>query len=133
MAFVLDASVAITWAMSDENAPLAEVALQRIEVDTAVVPAIWWYEIRNILMVNERRNRISKEDVDRFLADLGEFDIEVRPPEHSQAAIQLARKCNLSFYDAAHLALAVAERLPLATLDRALVAAAQSVDVSLLA
>lgn len=133
MRFVLDASVTITWAMRDEDHPVADLAFQAMQNDSAIVPGIWWYEIRNILLVNERRNRISQADTVEFLDSLAKFDIDVRQPEHSQIAIDLARTHNLSFYDAAYLALAVDEKLPLATLDRALQSAAQSVNVSLLA
>lgn len=132
MAFVLDASIAITWAMSDESDPLAELALRRIEIESTVVPAIWWYEVRNALLVNERRNRITKEDFDRFLDNLADFEIEVRPPEHSQIALQLARQHKLSIYDSAYLALALEQNIPLATLDVALQSAARSMDVPLL-
>ena len=129
MRFVLDASVAITWAMGDENHPIADIAFQRIQTDSAVVPAIWWYEIRNILLVNERRSRISSDDAARFLLDLAGFDIEVRPLENGQRTIDLARQHNLSVYDAAYLALAIEQNLPIATLDEVLRSAAVSMNV----
>jgi predicted nucleic acid-binding protein len=133
MRFVLDASVVITWAMRDEDHPAADLAFQRIQTESAIVPAIWWYEVRNILLVNERRNRISLPDSARFLADLSDFDIEVRPPENSQRTIDLARQHNLSVYDAAYLALAMEQKAPLATLDDALRSAAQFRNVALVA
>jgi predicted nucleic acid-binding protein len=131
--FVLDASVVISWAMPDEGHPVADAAFQRIQTDSAVVPAIWWYEIRNILVINERRSRISQEDAARFLLDMARFDIEVRPVENSQLTIDLARQHTLSVYDAAYLALAIEEKLPIATLDQALRSTAISRGVSLLA
>ena len=126
---MLDASVAISWVMRDENHPIADVAFQSIQTDSAVVPAIWWYEIRNILLINERRSRISQDDAARFLSDLAGFDIEVRPPENSQSTIDLARQHTLTVYDAAYLALAIAQNLPIATLDEALRSAAVSMNV----
>lgn len=132
MSFVLDASVAITWAMHDENHPVADLAFQRVQSDFVVVPAIWWYEIRNILLINERRNRISPDDVAQFLAALSGFGIEVHPPGLDQQTIHLARQHRLSFYDAAYLALAVEQKIPLATLDDALRSAAHSANVPLL-
>lgn len=119
--------------MRDEDHPIADLAFERIRTDSsAVVPAIWWYEIRNILLVNERRNRISSEDSHQFLSDLSGFEIEVRPVENSQSTIDLARQQKLSVYDAAYLALAVDLKLPIATLDEALQPAARSVNVPLL-
>jgi predicted nucleic acid-binding protein len=46
--------------------------------------------------------------------------------------MELSRKYKLSVYDAAYLALAMRERLPLATLDKALQSAAQAAGVPLL-
>ena len=133
MRFVLDASVVITWAMGDEDHPLADLAFERIRTDSsAVVPAIWWYEIRNVLLLNERRNRISPEDSIQFLSDISGFEIELRPVENSQSTIDLARQLKLSVYDAAYLALAVNLKLPIATLDEALQSAARTVNVPLL-
>ena len=133
MRFVLDASVAITWAMRDEDHSTADLAFQKLQTDSsAVVPAIWWYEIRNVLLANERRNRISPEDSIQFLSDLSGFEIELRPVENSQSTIEVARQQKLSVYDAAYLALAVDLRLPIATLDEALQSAARSVNVPLL-
>lgn len=133
MRFVLDASVVISWAMPDESHPIADAAFQRIQTDSAVVPAIWWYEVRNILLINERRGRISQDDAARFLSDLSSFDIEVRPVENSQRTIDLARQHILSVYDAAYLALAIEEKAPIATLDQVLRSAAITKGVPLLA
>jgi predicted nucleic acid-binding protein len=46
--------------------------------------------------------------------------------------MDLSRRHKLSVYDAAYLALAMRESLPLATLDNALKSAALAVDVPLL-
>jgi predicted nucleic acid-binding protein len=124
MRFVLDASVAITWVMRDEDYPLADRAFRELQAGSAIVPAIWWYEIRNILVLNERRNRISSQDSAQFLLDLDQLSVTVDFPHNDDRAMDLSRKHNLSVYDAAYLSLALRERLPLATLDKALAAAA---------
>jgi predicted nucleic acid-binding protein len=132
MLFVLDASVVITWAMRDEDHSIADRAFEEIQGNPAVVPAIWWYEVMNSLLVNERRNRIAHEDLVQFLSDLSAFDIEVRPPEYSEQTLDLARRHNLSIYDASYLALAVERQIPIATLGDALQAAARSSQIPLL-
>jgi predicted nucleic acid-binding protein len=133
MRFVLDASVAITWAMRDEDHPTADLAFQKIQDDSsAVVPGIWWYEVRNVLLINERRNRITRDDSAQFLSDLAGFGIELRPPENSQSTIDIARQRRLSIYDAAYLALALQLKVPIATLDEVLQSAAAAMDVPLL-
>jgi len=133
MRYVLDASIAITWAMRDEDHPLADLALSYLTAGSAVIPGIWWYELRNILVVNERRNRITPEDSDRFIQSLEQLSIDTAFPQNGPQTMRLSRKHNLSVYDAAYLALAIEEILPLATLDRDLAAAAVSEGVTLLA
>lgn len=133
MQFVLDASVAITWAMRDEEHPLADRAFLEIQSGSALVPAIWWYEIRNVLILNERRGRISPSDSSQFIADLEHLEIGVDFPQDSAACIDLARKHLLSIYDTAYLELAIRTRLPLATLDAPLAAAATAEGVPSLA
>jgi len=60
MPFVLDASIAACWAFDDEDHPVAAVTLDRIRTDEASVPSLWWFEVRNTLIVNERRGRLTQ-------------------------------------------------------------------------
>jgi len=46
MAFVLDASVSACWAFADEGHPVADAAFSRIQAVEAVVPALWWFEMK---------------------------------------------------------------------------------------
>jgi len=55
MPFVVDASVTACWLLPDESHLIAAAARERLLRDHALVPRIWWFEIRNILIVNERR------------------------------------------------------------------------------
>lgn len=134
MRFVLDASITINWVMPDESHPMADFAFQELHRGgSASVPGIWWYEVRNILVVNERRNRISPADSIQFLKDLDEFTIEIDPRRDGADILELSRQTGRTVYDAAYLALAMRERIPLATLDKALQAAAISAGIPLLA
>jgi predicted nucleic acid-binding protein len=132
MPFVLDASIVACWAFADEDHPVAEMALERIRIDEAHVPALWWFEIRNILIVNERRKRITERDTAVFLRGLRRLRVSVdRTPEESEV-LALARRHRLSVYDASYLELARRDDISLGTLDRALVAVAPAVGVHLL-
>jgi predicted nucleic acid-binding protein len=133
MPFVLDASVTAVWAMRDEAHPLADLAFHRLDEEKALVPGIWWYEIRNILRMNERRQRISIADTNQFLANLDDYPIVIDPLWSEVDLLDLSRRFQLTVYDAAYLDLALRERLPLATLDSALRTAAETAGVSLLA
>ena len=134
MPFVVDASVVLCWAMQGESHPLADLALQRLRRDeSALVPGIWWYEVRNILLLNERRGRIAEADSMQFLSRLRGFDIRIDHLLAGADVLHFARSHRLSVYDAAYLALAARELLPLATLDKGLQSAAISAGIPLLA
>jgi len=124
MPFVLDALVTAVWALEDENHPLAVRALDRLRTDEAVAPSLWWFEVRNILIVNERRKRLSEADTRRFLEELAVLPIREDRMAVEDEVLRLARVHGLTVYDAAYLELALRERLVLATLDQALVRAA---------
>ena len=124
MPFVLDASVAACWAFPDEQDPRADAALTRIRIEDAVVPSLWWFEVRNILVVNERRKRITAAGTDSYLRELARLRIRVDREPEDVAIMRLARAHRLSVYDASYLELALREATPIATLDAELAAAA---------
>ena len=133
MPFVLDASVAACWAFDDEDHPVAALALERIRNDEARVPCLWWFEVRNMLIVNERRKRISEADVGLFLRKLSLLAAAVDHAPDESEVLSLARRHRLTVYDAAYLELARRESLPLATLDMELGKAARAERVELIA
>ena len=135
MAFVLDVSVTIAWAFSDEHTPVAARAAHLLKSgsEVACVPDLWWYEVRNILLVGERRGRISTTGTAQFLRAIAQLQIESDSAHDDEPLLALARQYRLSVYDAAYLALAVRRALPLATLDTVLQSAAAAAGVALLA
>ena len=132
MAFVLDASITACWAFQEEDHPDAGLAFQKIRAEEAVVPSLWWFEVRNILVVNERRGRISESDTSAFLLNLARLRVRLDRLPEGDAVLRLARTHRLSAYDAAYLELAQREGLTLATLDAALRKAAADEGVALL-
>ena len=83
-------------------------------------------------MVAERKKRLSEADSIRFIALLTELPIiiEQESPERMIKEIfALARKHELSSYDASYLDLAMRKGLPIATLDNNLIAAAKRSQV----
>jgi predicted nucleic acid-binding protein len=132
MPFVLDASVAACRAFDDEEHPIAALALERIRADEARVPSLWWFEIRNTLIINERRKRLTENDTATFLRAITRMRISVdRAPDEADV-LGLARRRRLSVYDASYLELARRDGLPLATLDGALSAAARAESIPLI-
>lgn len=132
MAFVLDASVSAVWGLADEASPLAELAADRLKTEFALVPPLWWYEVRNLLLVSERRLRMTTADSKIFLELLSSYPIQVDSVQDEETTFRLARQYRLSFYDAAYLAVAQRNGVSLATLDKALQDAAQAAGVPLL-
>jgi predicted nucleic acid-binding protein len=121
---VLDASIATCWLFEDEDHPHATEALARVRNDEARVPSLWWFEIRNTLLVNERRGRLTEADTAAFFGALSRLAINVdRTP--GDDVLALARRHRLTIYDAAYLELAQREGFPLATLDSQLASAAR--------
>ena len=47
MPFVLDSSVALAWLLPDEASDAVDQLADRLEQDTASVPAIWALEVGN--------------------------------------------------------------------------------------
>ncbi|MBW2740872.1 MAG: type II toxin-antitoxin system VapC family toxin [Deltaproteobacteria bacterium] len=126
--FVIDNSVVMTWCFKDETSQYADAILDSLEIVTGFVPSIWPLEIGNVLLVAERNRRLSEADSTRFISLLTELPIivEQEPPERMIKEIfALARKHILSSYDASYLDLAMRKGLPIATLDKNLIAAAK--------
>jgi predicted nucleic acid-binding protein len=131
MGVVVDASVVGCWCFPDEASPVAEAALAVVGTDEMVVPAVWWFEVRNLLLIGERHGRVDAIGIAEILADLGRMSITVDRAPESDAVLAFARAHRLTVYDAAYLELARRVEAPLATLDRRLAAAAGAAGVAL--
>jgi predicted nucleic acid-binding protein len=131
--FVIDTSIAMAWCFEDETTESADAVLDRLRDDQAAVPAIWPLEVANVLLVAERRGRLSEAKASRFLELLSQLPIEVDDAPRDLAGIVAAgRRHKLSAYDASYLVLAERLGAPLATLDRRLAKAAERAGVELL-
>ena len=131
MSFVIDASIVAGLAFGEAPSPKIALAIDQLAVTDAVAPILFFFEVRNALVVNERRGRATPEGSDDFLRRLTELPIRFAPLPDEGELLELARKRNLTIYDAAYLELAKRQRLPLATVDRALERAALAEGVAL--
>jgi predicted nucleic acid-binding protein len=131
MNVVLDSSIVGCWCFPDETSPVADAALLAIAAADAVVPAVWWFEVRNLLITGERLSRIDPVGTTRFLADLETLPIRIDRTPVSAAVLAYARTHRLTIYDAAYLELALRLGVPLATLDRELASSARAAEVAL--
>ena len=136
MDWVLDSSIALAWGLPDETSKRAERFLSRtLGINILWVPALWWYEIANALMVAQRRQRLTEADRMRLINLYGMLPIHTDTVLDSDAVRRfhsLALGFTLSVYDAAYLELAERRGLGLATLDRRLYSAAQKAGVKVI-
>ena len=131
--FILDCSVSGSWCLKDESNDEANKILDCLGEDEALVPSIWPVEMANVLVVAERRGRVSAADAARAMEILLSLPIEAeRGERENMVRIRLlAREHKLSAYDACYLELAQRTGFPIATLDHALQAAARNCGVPL--
>ena len=135
MSVILDSSITLAWVYNSERTEAVLNVLNQVSETGAWVPALWRLEVANILEMSVRRGRTNAAFRDAALADLALLPISVDPEtdQHAWGATaMLASRNKLTLYDAAYLELAQRRRLPLATLDRELRAAAISGGVALL-
>lgn len=133
--FVVDNSVVMAWCFEDEVSGYSNAVLERLADSQALAPAIWPLEVVNVLLVAQRKKRLTRGDAVRFIALLRSLPIivEAETPGRVMGEIfNLAADANLSSYDASYLDLAMREGLPIATLDDALRKAARRYRVRIL-
>ncbi|MDQ2842524.1 MAG: type II toxin-antitoxin system VapC family toxin [Acidobacteriota bacterium] len=129
---VVDASTALAWCFPDETSADADNVLVSLEGKTELVPAVWGLEIANAVLAGERKKRLTQPEIRRFTVLLESLSLvqDVQPVgEHIDKVLPLARKYNLSAYDAAYLELSIRTGAPLATLDEKLGKAASHAGV----
>ena len=134
MTFVLDCSVAMAWVFPDEASEMTDRLRDCLVDGRAFVPSLWPAEVGSVLLAATKRGRLRADECPGVCASLEALPIEIDPISTSRVwrgALALADEHGLSIYDAVYLELALRLRLPLATLDRALAAAAQSSGVGI--
>lgn len=122
----------MTWCFQDEATPQTDKLLDRLRNDGAVVPELWRWEVANVLVMAERRKRLTNSDVVARLGLLDNLPITLDSDGADRAwrdTRMLAEAHALTVYDAAYLELALRLGCDLATLDKDLRAAAKSVGI----
>ena len=123
-ALVVDASVAIKWAIPSE--PFADEAVRLLkryvdgEVDF-IVPGVFWAEIGNVLWKGTRQGRWRQDEAEAVAADMKAREFVTVPsfillPE----ALRIAFAHDRAVYDCMYVALAVQSKTNLITADERL-------------
>jgi len=123
---VLDASVAIKWAMPSAREPLTNESVQLLKryVDAEVefiVPDVFWAEVGNVLWKGTRQRRWRQSEAEVVAADMRARDFAtvsslILMPE----ALRIAFAYDRSIYDSLYVALAIQSKAELITADERL-------------
>lgn len=124
--FVLDASATLAWCFDEDG--LGSSLASIIADATPIAPWLWRLEMANAIVVKERRKVLSVADGARLLELIDALGVMIvgEPSTRTLASIAaLARRHQLSAYDAVYLDLAISASRPLLTTDDALRKAAE--------
>jgi predicted nucleic acid-binding protein len=123
---ILDASAALAWLIERKDpveANREQEILSYLLNHDAVVPALWFAEVANGILVAERRCAVDTAKSALFLAIIDQVKViedPIRPPAVQGTVLTLARTYGLTGYDATYLELVLRTKWPLATFDRQL-------------
>lgn len=133
--FVVDNSVVMSWCFDDEADSNTDAIQDLLTRNVAFVPSIWPLEVANVLLVAERKKRITRAASGHFIAMLSQLPIVVDSTEPERVfhdIISLARQYKLTSYDACYIELAIRKGLPIASLDNAILKAATAIQVQII-
>lgn len=127
---VADLSFTAGWFQPAQNHPEGARLFERHQAGQLdlVFPAIWTYEVLNLLVGAVRRGRLTEAQADAGLELLNSLDVKVEELHSDTLRTRLhrlAKQHQLTAYDAAYLELADRLQAPLLTRDGELIAAAK--------
>lgn len=132
---VLDASLALAWLFGEDSSPEITALFDEANLRQLIVPPLWHLEVSNVLVIAERKGRITPAELARYVNDLRDLPIttaDVSPESIRNDILPLAQRERLTVHDAAYLHLTMKMEAFLATLDADLRAAARRNGLSLL-
>jgi predicted nucleic acid-binding protein len=136
-AWVIDSSAAFAWIYPSQSTDATDRLLEEVENGAGiVVPVLWFTEIANSLLVLQKRKKLTHAERKTALETLSKLTFTA-DDEAPRAAFtktsDLAERYNLTVFDATYLEFALRQKLPLASRDDALNAAAKKAGVKILA
>jgi predicted nucleic acid-binding protein len=137
MNLAVDCSFIMSAILPDENQEKIEEIYYNISqnVYKVYVPAIFYLECGNVLVSSLRRNRITEEQYLDYVNLLSLLPINTdkfcSSSESLYTIANLAKKYNLSSYDASYLDVAIRMEALIATLDKNLISSCKILDIKL--
>lgn len=120
---VVDSSALCALCFEDEANADSDLLLERLEQDGVWAPALLLWEVANVLLMAQRRRRLShaqRVEALQLIESLGIQLDAAAPAAVWHDVIQLADQTGLTSYDAAYLELAMRHGTPLASRDKEL-------------
>jgi predicted nucleic acid-binding protein len=77
--FVIDASIIAGLAFGETHSPKISSAIDELAVSEALTPILFFFEVRNALIVNEKRGRATPQGSADFLRVLARLPILLAP------------------------------------------------------
>lgn len=119
---VLDSSVILKWIFDEEEAYERAIKYRQMHMtgeELVVVPALFFYEIANVLST---KARLSEPEAADFFVTFWDFDFEVYNPgmEDFLSGIALSKRYRISLYDAVYVGLAGKLKCNFVTSDKRL-------------
>jgi predicted nucleic acid-binding protein len=133
-AFVIDASIILAWYDPRKTNVYADTVLARLDRCIAITPPLCRIEVNNLLHQLEKHGILSSEDVEKATSSISAMPIltDDEPFGFSMPAVlSLARRHDLTVYDACYLALAVKHKIPLASVNQTLIDSANAEGLAL--
>ena len=132
-ALVVDCSIVAGMFLADEESPLAARVRDGSADLTLYAPRLLRVEFANVALMARRRGRLDERQFVALLSQGAQFPIQYDSEEPSLVEYaESAYALGLTSYDYAYLDCARRRRVPLATLDRNLAAAAGRAGVPVL-
>ena len=127
---VIDASAALAWMLKSQSTNAAMTFLVDRDAMIFEAPAVFEWEVRNVLLSLDRRGALTARDYDEALAIHDDLDVRLNAQGFALHELAtLAREARLSLFDASYLALALDRGWALASRDEALLTTAMLAGV----
>jgi predicted nucleic acid-binding protein len=131
---VVDSSALCALCFEDERSEHSTALLEVLEGGEIWAPALVLWEVGNVLLMAERRQRISQAERVQALRLMNDLGLNLDPPSSAvvwNAVVALAEQTGLTSYDAAYLELALRLETPLASRDQQLIKQSERLGVPL--
>lgn len=132
---VIDASAAIALVLNEDTAAATVDNFRTLARDNVIAPSHWAAEVGNALVMNVRRRRLDRGQLEFAASQLEKLLIRIEPPPtfvEMTSIAETAIDSGLTYYDAAYVDKARSRQAALFTFDRKMRDAAQRLDIPVL-